>query len=86
MSARNLIVRGMLGTVLVIVLGMIGAVSGTLVIEPLYLGVGSAPSVIEGSPVMVALTWTPIAFLTLIAVLIAWMILAPIKNDVRQEF
>ena len=86
MSATSLLFRMMFGTVMVIVLGMCAAVAGVFVIEPIHFALGGVAPVIEGNPSSQVILFSSVSLIGLISVLLVWMVAAPIRRDVRQEF
>jgi len=86
MSAAALILRILVATVTVIVLGVVG-VFGFMVIEPFHAAFGDPPASLGwDSPGGTVLAFTAAGFLGLALVLVIWLVVAPIRRDQRQEF
>lgn len=84
MSAARLVLRLVVATVTVLALGLVGVVGFTL-LEPFSQAFGSAPASLGWADSNV-LIFAGAAFLGLILVVIIWLVAAPIRTDVRQEF
>lgn len=85
MSAAGLIVRIVFASVIIITLGVI-AVFGFTIIEPFYTSFGDPPSSLDwGSPGSITLLFSSFGFIGLMLVLVIWLIVAPIREDRRQQ-
>ena len=86
MSAAGLIVRIIVASITVLVVGAI-AILGFTVMEPFFQSFGEPPASLDwGSPALRTMTFASFGFVGLILVLIIWFVYAPIRHDRRQQY
>jgi len=86
MSARALILRIIVATLAVIVVGVIG-VFGFIILEPFSQSFGSPPSSLGwGSLGAHTLTFAVAGIFGLILTIVIWLVYAPIRQDRRQQY
>lgn len=86
MSALNQIFRIMFATILILVAGTASVFLFVGVIEPFYQAMSGPPTSLGwGDPNSNTVRWGAISMLAVLVAVMLWFIIAPIRNDRRQE-
>lgn len=85
MSAARLILRLVVGSVAVLMVGLI-LVFGFTLIEPFSQAFSAPASLNWDSPGSTVVMWAAIAGIAFLGFIIIWLITAPIREDRRQQF
>lgn len=86
MSAARLILRLVVLTVAVIMVGLILVLGFTTMIEPFSQTFSAPASLGWGSPGSTVVMWAAIAGIAFLGFIVVYLIAAPIRNDRRQQF
>lgn len=86
MSAAEFMLRMVVITVLALVVGVMAVMGFSTIIEPFYGAFGEPSAALGwGEPGLAALRASAASFIGIFLVLVVYLLLAPIKNDVRQQ-
>jgi len=86
MSAARLILRLVFGSVMILGIGTVLVLGFTQIVEPFSQTFGSPPASLGwGSPGSTVVLFGAISAIGLLGFIVVWLIVAPIRNDRRQQ-